>query len=436
MKTFRAILLFFLTAVLLGSCKTFPQPEKPRFLWIDAAANFRSYGNDADSIARDCQRIAAMGFTHIVVDVRPTCGNVLFKSSVAPALTHMPAWTGTRAVLRSREASFDYLQAFIDAGHAAGLQVHAGVNMMVGGWRAGKDFTLGMVYNRPGTRDWCAVDLLPSGELVNQADNYDVLGGCFLDPANARVQTFLLDMLADLAAYKDLDGIVMDRCRYDDFALDAGYTDAAFRRFSGYLGHTPERWPVFTEPGHIFLDRAPDALETAWLTFRCQVIHDFVAKAADKVHAVHPGLQFGVYVGAWFSEYYRSGVNWASPRYPLAAEEPTYAWATPDYQATGFADLVDFLLLGAYCPADNIHGDTEKTMEGFARLGRKRLCGDVPFYSGPDIGNEPGFPGGGCASLLPEIASTMLSAADGLFVFDLCHIRMYNYWDAWTDPVP
>lgn len=436
MKTFRAFVLLGLAFAFLASCQPARQAEKPRVLWIDAAANFRSYGNDADSIARDCQRIAAMGFTHIVVDVRPTCGNVLFRSSVVPALTQMPGWTGSRAVLMPREASFDYLQEFIEAGHAAGLKVYAGVNMMVGGWRAGKDVTLGLVYSIRGARDWCAVDQLPSGELVNQADNYDVLGGCFLDPANAQVQMFLLHMLADLAAYKDLDGIVMDRCRYDDYALDAGYTNAAFQRFTEYLGHTPERWPVFREPGHIFLDDAPDALEVAWLTFRCKVIHDFVAKAAEKVHAVHPGLQFGVYVGAWFSEYYRSGVNWTSPRYPLAAEEPTYAWATPAYQATGFANLVDFLLLGAYCSAANIHGDTEKTMEGFARLGRKRLCGDVPFYSGPDIGNEPGFRDGGCGPLLPEVASTMLSAADGLFVFDLCHIRHHNYWDAWSAAAP
>lgn len=140
-------------------------------------------------------------------------------------------------------------------------------------------------------------------------------------------------------------------------------------------------------------------------------------------------LPLGVYVGAWFSEYYRSGVNWTSPKYDLAAEEPTFAWATPAYQATGLADLVDFMLLGTYCPAANVHGDTEKTMEGFARLGRKRLCGDVPFYAGPDIGNEKGFEKGGQAALLPEIEKTIQAEADGFFLFDLCHIRLFDYWN-------
>jgi hypothetical protein len=293
----------------------------------------------------------------------------------------------------------------------------------------GEKFITGMVYDHPERKDWCAVDLLPDGTLVNQADNFSVRGGCFLDPANPEVQLFLLDMLEELAAYEGLDGIVMDRCRYDDYAMDAGYSEAGRLAFSQYLGRNPERWPVFTEPGHIFLDKEPDPLEVEWLTFRCKVIHDFVDRAAQKVHGVAPKLRFGIYVGAWFSEYYRSGVNWTSPSYDLASEEPTYRWATPQYQATGFADLVDFMLLGAYCPAANIHGDVEKTMEGFAKLGRKRLCGDVPFYSGPDIGNEPGFEKGGQGALMPEIIRTMEENADGAFVFDLCHIRLYNYWD-------
>ncbi|MCR5547731.1 MAG: family 10 glycosylhydrolase [Bacteroidales bacterium] len=426
--SYRTLLLTGVLALFLGAC-TPVSNEKPASLWIDAAANFDSYANDADSIAKDCRRIAGMGFTDIVVDVRPTCGDALFASEVVPPLKHIPAWKEGGIGLKERTAGFDYLKAFIEAGHAAGLRVHAGVNMMVGGWRMGSDFTVGMVYDRPERKNWCAVDLLPDGSLANQADNSAVRGGCFLDPANPEVREFLLTMLGELAAYEGLDGIVMDRCRYDDYAMDAGYTDAGLEAFTAYLGHAPERWPVFTEPGHIFLDKTPDELETQWLTFRCRVIRDFVAQAAGKVHSVRSDLPLGVYVGAWFSEYYRSGVNWTSPEYDLKANEPTYAWATPEYQATGFADLVDFMILGTYCPAANVHGRTEKTMEGFAALGRKRLCGAVPFYAGPDIGNEKGFETGDKGDLLPEIKATILGKADGFFLFDLCHIRMYDYWD-------
>ena len=425
------LLLFYgLLAFLFTGCASRQESKKPRMVWIEVGANFNAYANSSDSIATDCQRLANMGFTHVVVEVRPTSGDVLFKSRVAPELKATPRWSPDGYVLQPRTADFDYLQAFLDAGHAAGLKVFAGVNMMVGGWK-GPGIEHGMVYDRPELQSWCAVDYRTDGKLLNHALDTSTLGGRFLDPANPDVQHFLLTMLGDLASYQDLDGIVMDRCRYDDYALDAGYTEVAKTAFAAYIGHEPERWPVFSEPGHIFLDREPDELETAWLTFRCRTIRDFVARCVKTVHGVRADLPLGVYVGAWFSEYYRSGVNWSSPSYNLAKEEPTYSWATPEYQATGFADLVDFMLLGTYCPAANIHGDTEKTMEGYARLGRKRLGGDVPFAAGPDLGNEKGFEHGGQAAILPEIAETILKEADGLFVFDLCYIRAFDYWDAW-----
>lgn len=418
---------FLIAAALLVAACAPKTADKPRIVWIEVGANFLQYGNSEQNIATDCQRIADMGFTHVVVEVRPTSGNVLFRSEVAPELKEVALWRDGGLKYVPRTADFDYLEAWIKHGHNAGLKVLAGVNMMVGGFRC-EAGNRGMLYDRPELRDWAAVDYSERG-LVNHLDDDTTVGGRFMDPANPQVQAFLLTLLGEVASYDGLDGIVMDRCRYDDYAMDAGYTEMAREQFARYLGRQPERWPVFEEPGHIFLDREPDQLEAKWLTFRCKVIHDFVGRCVAAVHSVRNNLKVGIYVGAWFSEYYRSGVNWTSPRYDLAGEEPTYRWATPEYQATGFADLADFMLLGTYCPAANIHGSTEKTMEGYAKLGRKRLCGDVPFAAGPDIGNEKGFETGDKGRLIPEIASVIEKEADGFFLFDLCHIRMFNYWD-------
>lgn len=418
----------FALLLLLVSCQEKPL-GKPRMVWIEVGANFRQYGNSEENIWADCQRLADAGFTHLAVEVRPTSGDVLFKSEVAPALTQVALWQNGDLKYVPRTADFDYLQAFIDAGHAAGLKVLAGVNMMVGGYRC-KAGESGMLYDHPERRDWAAVDLHKDGQLVNHMDDASTAGGRFMDPANPEVQDFLLKMLAELASYEGLDGIIMDRCRYDDYALDAGYTEAGRLAFSEYLGRNPERWPIFEEPGHIFLDHDPDELEVKWLTFRCQMIRDFVSKAERKVHSVRADLPLGVYVGAWFSEYYRSGVNWTNPSYPLAKEEPTYRWATPAYQSTGFADLVDFMMLGTYCAADKLHGSGEKSIEGFAKLGRQRLGPDVFFYAGPDLGNEPGFRDGDKAALMPKILEVLDREADGAFFFDLCYIRSFNYWDA------
>lgn len=398
---------------------------EPRYIWIDAAANFQFYANDAGYIAADCDRIAKMGFTDIIVDVRPTSGDVLFKSEVAPACTKVAAWVNGRYRWVERTAAFDYLATFIAEGHRAGLRVNAAINTMVGGAKTSIG-DVGMVFDKPSLRSWCSVDNLPAG-LTNAMDDPDT-GPRFLDPANTEVQQFLLTLLGELASYEGLDGIVLDRCRYDDNSLDAGYTDAAKEAFTTYLGTAPSSWPMIPQ-GQVFLD-SPTTLQRNWLTFRCKTIHDFVEKAAKKVHEVSPTIRFGVYVGAWFSEYYRSGVNWASPNYNLSKNESSYKWANTAYQKTGFANLLDFILLGAYAGASNVHGSNEWTMEGFAKLGAKRLCGDVPFAAGPDIGNGSGFTNGRQEALLPDIVMTMMDSADGLFIFDLCHVRMFDYWEA------
>ena len=399
---------------------------KPRYIWIDAAANFRFYANDSEYIAEDCRRIADMGFTDIIVDVRPTSGDVLFKSEVAPACTKCAAWVNGTYRWVERTATFDYLAAFIKAGHDAGLGVHAAINTMVGGYLTSIG-EAGMLFSHPERKDWCTVDNLKDG-LVNAMDNPDT-GARFLDPANAQVQAYLLSLLKELAAYKGLDGIVLDRCRYGDNDLNAGFTEAARTAFVSYLGEEPSRWPVF-ERNITSLPSTVTALQRNWLTFRCKTIHDFVAKAAETVHGVNGNLRFGVYVGAWFSSYYSSGVNWSSVGYNLRANETSYRWTSDNYQKTGFADLLDYIFLGAYAGTSGIHGSTEWTMEGFARLGAKRLCGVVPFAAGPDIGNGSGFENGKQGALIPEIVRTMLDVSDALFIFDLCHIRMYDYWDS------
>ena len=57
--------------------------EKPRFIWIDAAANFKDFANSKENIARDLTLAKNAGFTDIVVDIRPTTGDILYKSSVS-----------------------------------------------------------------------------------------------------------------------------------------------------------------------------------------------------------------------------------------------------------------------------------------------------------------------------------------------------------------
>lgn len=66
-------------------------------------------------------------------------------------------------------------------------------------------------------------------------------------------------------------------------------------------------------------------------------------------------------------------------------------WANADYAKYGFANKLDFLLLGAYASTDAVYGTTEWTMQGFCKLAKDVLKGDVKFAGGPDVGNATGL---------------------------------------------
>ena len=406
-----------------------PTPEKKdakaRLVWIDAAANFKDYANSQNNIAADMKRLKETGFTGVVVEVRPTTAGVLFESDVEAPLTQVDAWvTGAYKWLK-RTSSFDYLQAFIDAGKAEGLDVYAAINTMVGGKECPYGLgSSGPLFDGSVSRDWASV--------VNTADGLvscmDMGAGTkFLNPANDEVVEYLLGILEDLAAY-DVKGIILDRCRYDDTDLQSDFSEVSRQKFEEYIGKTLKNWPgdVFN-PGATKINSPITAMQRDWMEFRAKNIHDFMEKASDRVHSVNPDIRFGAYVGAWYSSYYMSGVNWASPSYNAGN---MYNWATAEYNQYGYADHCDIMLIGAYASTKSIYGTSEWTMQGFCQRAQRIFAGDVPFIGGPDIGNSTGFENGGQGKLMPDIVDACINAStEGMFFFDLCHIKMYDYWD-------
>ncbi|MBR4595977.1 MAG: family 10 glycosylhydrolase [Bacteroidales bacterium] len=397
---------------------------KPRMVWIDASANFYYFANDRDYISTELHKLAECGFTDIVVDVRPTEGTVLWNSSVAPQAKRLAAWIGSKYVFVKRTESWDYLQAFIDAGRDAGLGVYAAINTFVCGY--GGYYGLeseGPVFSGDIPAEWAAMDYTADGLKSSYYEG--VQGTVFMNPARDDVQEYLLSLLRELASY-DIDGIILDRCRYDDTGLQADFSEVSKEKFTDYLGHQPAPWPVFSA-GITSLPGTMTPTQRSWLSFRAKTIHDFVEKAADAVHGVNPDVKFGVYVGAWYSQYYSSGVNWASPRYPTHKK---YSWADNDYHNYGYADHCDIMLLGCYASVQSIYGTTEWTMQGFASLGKTLLMNDSVCIGGPDIGNPEGWQNGGKSAYIPKTVDAIIHEADGYFAFDLCHIRMYEYWIA------
>lgn len=413
-----------------------PKPvatAKPRFAWVDAAANFPRFANSKENITTDLTRLHDAGFTGVIVDVRPSEGDVLFRSTHADAVTKLDYWTNDGQYrFCERTATWDYLQAFIDAGHALGMKVYAALNTFTGGclypYGLGKQ---GLVFRDASKRQWVTVLNMPSGP-TNEMDltgtdpsKSDFYGTKFLNPAKDEVQQYVLNIIKDVCQY-DIDGIVLDRCRYDDLLSD--FSDVSREKFEQYLGRTgidlqADVLPAGTKSAPAVAPR----FFRQWIAFRAKVIHDFMKRVADTVHGVRSSIQVCAYVGAWYSEYYTMGVNWASKGYDPSTLYPE--WANADYHQYGYADLMDFMFLGCYATADQIYGSTEWTMQGFCRLGRQKL-GSTPFAGGPDIGNADGFTKGHAATAVTQSVDACINASDGYFVFDLCHIRQYDYWSA------
>ena len=401
------------------------------YVWVSCEGNWEEFANSRENIARDIAKLKECGFTDLVVDVRPTNGGVLFKSSHAKPQTRMDCWTNRGYVFINRTADFDYLQTFIDEGHKLGLRVHAVINTFVGGclcpYGLGSD---GMLFEDSSKKSWASVvntedGLVSTMDLLDDSVDY---GAKFLSPINPEVQDYVLGIIADLAAY-DVDGIILDRCRFDDYSLQSDFSDLMKSGFEEYCGKTISNWPSdVMNPGQSAFNGSTTSLQKQWLEFRAKVIHDFVVKAADKVHSIKPEMKFGCYVGGWYSSYYYSGVNWASPKYDPKVDG--YYWAGSNYKDFGYADHCDYMFIGAYASTGNIYGSGEWTMEGFCKQAKRLFKGDVPFAGGPDIGNGSGFENGGQGDLMDDIVEACMgNSTAGMFFFDLCHIRMHDYWD-------
>ena len=401
--------------------------DKPRYIWIDAAANFPDFANSKENILRDLKLAKEAGFTDVVVDVRPTTGDVLFQTEVVDQVEWLGAWLPTGYTKIERTASWDYLQAFIDAGHSLGLKVHAGVNTFVGGSTTSLG-SQGILFRDSEKKAW-GTQLLTGSGVVNTLD-LNNSGSQFFNPVREDVQDFLCDMLGDLAAYEELDGVILDRGRFDD--LDADFSAYSREKFEDFLGYSVQNFPEDIMTPGTTTSNLPTTLPPffkPWLEFRAKTIHDFMVKSRERVKAVNNDIQFGVYVGGWYASYYNVGVNWASPRYNTSASYSK--WASAKYQDYGYADHMDIILIGAYAAPNRVYGSNEWTIQGFCAQAENKIKNDALVVGGPDIGN------GAWATSSQEVTNqaiiqsvdAAMSACDGYFLFDMIHLKKNDQWE-------
>lgn len=425
-----------LLTIIIISFLAFPK-EKPRMMWFDAEANWQRFCHK-DSIVYYLDKVKKLGFTDVVIDIKPITGEVLYKSKIAPQMTE---WNKVK-----RDASFNYLQFFIDEGHKRKLKVHASANTFVAGHNF---FDRGVMYSDKNKSSWQSVNYTDSGmvKISLLKHKYSTM----LNPALKEVQDYEISIFKELAGmYPKLDGIILDRVRYD--CIEADFSSASKKLFEIYIGRTVNKFPddiyKWGKDSTGAKIRIDGPLFKQWLEWRASVIYNFIRNAKAEIKKVNKHITFGDYTGAWYPTYYEVGVNWASRKYDPSSE---YDWATRNYKNYGYAELLDVYTTGNYffeVTKDELissdKGNTQRTeagmhkgkeywysVEGSAELVNKVLNKAVPVYAGLYVdqykGNKEQF---------VKALKMCLKKSDGLMVFDIVHIINNNWWDALEQITP
>lgn len=244
-----------------------PDAARPevRGLWV-----LRSSIASPQSIASLVRTAGASGFNALFVQVRGR-GEAYYTSAIEPRATELDRERG----------DFDPLAAVIAAAHAAGLRVHAwvNVNLVSSAAQLPEDRTH-VIYRHP---DWLMVPRAIAQELKaidGHSPAYagkisrwtrqqnDRVEGLYLSPIQPEAADYTVSVISELASRYALDGIHLDYIRYPSADFDySRYAVAAFR------AHVA---PTLASPVRARLDREsaidpvayPDALPEAWTQFR------------------------------------------------------------------------------------------------------------------------------------------------------------------------
>jgi uncharacterized lipoprotein YddW (UPF0748 family) len=401
-------------------------PKKPMLMWFDATANFRRL-SDPDSIRYYIEKVHSLGFTDIVLDIKPITGEVLYRSAFAP---QMKEWNGF-----TRPDSFDFILTVLSEARKRSLRVHASMNV----FSAGHNFIdRGIVYTTH--PEWQSMVYTDTGTMpmTKVKKKYSAM----TNPADPEVQEHELSVIAEAVRRYDFDGIILDRVRYDGICAD--FSPLSRQLFESFLGKKLRRFPedIFewkrTSRDHS--ERVPGIHYKEWLEWRATVISHFILEVRQRVKSIKPSISLGDYTGSWYPLYYEMGVNWASKQFDPAKK---YDWATPTYWRTGYAELLDLYTSGNYyfevtkaeVEAANKEISTEAgtkgerkeywySVEGSCEIAKEVIMNAVPIYGGLYVEQYTGHP-----EQFSKAIAMCLQKSDGLMIFDLVHIINLNWWE-------
>lgn len=383
-------------------------------LWVDQGTNIfklQTPQNIHDMLikAKDA------GVTAVALDVKGVEGFANYKKNDLTGRPHISQMTApTRA---GANPDLDMLEEFIKYGHLLGIKIHAAFNVFAEGSPAHNEYGL---LNQH--LDWEERVFRPEdgGQILRlRESNYFKSGKslvAFVNPANDDVRAFELKNMEEVIKNYDVDGVVLDRTRYDNETADfSELTRTKFEAFLAARGKQLTNWPadVFS---YVNNARVNGPLINDWWEFRSMTIKTFtdeVRSLTNRYTALKgKKIQSSAYVGSWFESYYLNGVHWGSPnfRYDSRLHFPEDSLYTDTYYNTAYVNNIDFLMIGTY-------QTTQKEIEHHITLGNIITNGEVPMYASIALANIQDPP------LQRSVFQASLSQSNGLMLFDYSQVN-------------
>ena len=182
-------------------------------------------------------------------------GTVFYNSAIAPRAAGYE--------------TFDALRSTIEEAHRHGIRVRAWIPQFHD-----------QVASRRGAEWRMTVQKAERGKPRAGGDK----GDFFVNPLNADVQAYERSIVEEIVRTYDVDGIVLDWLRFDDYNMDL--SAGTRKNFKATFGYDP-----------IAIDFATDNPQRAqWNAWRTAAIADYVGSVRRAIDAIKPGLELGVYI--------------------------------------------------------------------------------------------------------------------------------------------
>ena len=251
-----------------------------------------------------------------------------------------------------------------------------------------------------------------------------------MNPFHPAVQQYALDILREVVTNYPIDGLLYDdRLRFG--GQNADFSELTRAKFEDRVKRKVN-WPddVFkwTLSPQMTRGMQPGPLYDEWMAFRADATQDFVRKARYALKAIRPNALFGCYAGSWYGDYPANGHNYASPD----AESGGFWFASPAYQKSGTAPLLDIIMAGCYYPIATIYEafstgtNIGSTVEASGTLVNRLVRDDAWTYASIALSQFKDDPQGLNNALQAALASTQ-----GVMVFDLSH-DIEPMWDTFA----